>query len=185
MMAALHRKASSRRKVLLALLLQVAGFAVCDRAVAKEAPAKQSPGSIWQILETLRHQVPFSKEKIETHLAMHLAQVGTAGNDVFLFYGGRGPTTTDGVVLGDVELRIKRSGAHAGILVLRLEGACIGLEQVRSNVGQLEITDTPRGRSLDEETSYTARLSWADVSFGFAERNPRCLATISINPRNP
>jgi hypothetical protein len=66
-----------------------------------------------------------------------------------------------------------------------LNGECISLDTVRSRYGNLKITDFPRGRSLDEATSYSTFPAWGKLSFGFTERNPDCLAYVVINPKSP
>ena len=73
-----------------------------------------------------------------------------------------------------------KTTSHA---VLELGGPCVPLEEVRGHYGDLQITDTPHGHSLDEKTSYTAYLPWGELSFGFAERNPDCLASIVFEPK--
>jgi hypothetical protein len=44
------------------------------------------------------------------------------------------------------------------------------------------MTQSPRGRSWDEETSYSVFMPWGKLSFGFMESNPNCLSSIVINP---
>jgi len=56
----------------------------------------------------------------------------------------------------NIDLRLPRpTAASAGMLLLHVAGECISLAQVRQQHHRLEITGTPRGRSIDEATTYT------------------------------
>lgn len=138
--------------------------------------------TIWEAIDIVAKQVPFARDTIETALSTTLAETDNPGNDIFRFYESQPVHLEDGVVVSNIDLRIKRSGPHPGFLVLAVDGACIRLELVRRHYDNLRITGTPRGRSLDEQTYYTATLPWGDLSFGFAERNPDCLASVAFNP---
>ncbi len=137
----------------------------------------------WQAVDALVKQIPFSKKKVETLLKTSLSETDNTGNDVFQFYESPPVTLKDGVVIRNIDLRIKRIGPHPGFMVLEIKGQCITLDQIRRRYGPLEITEAPRGRSLDEETSHSAMQPWGKLSFGFAERNPDCLASIVFNPK--
>ncbi|WP_338152538.1 hypothetical protein [Paraburkholderia monticola] len=64
-----------------------------------------------------------------------------------------------------------------------MSGECVTLAMVRAHYSNLKITDTPRGRSPDETTAFSAFLPWGTLSFGFAERNRDCLEGVSLDPK--
>jgi hypothetical protein len=139
--------------------------------------------SLWQAIELLAQQIPFSKQKVETTLSTQLTEVEDDFNKLFQFYKG-GPTQlADGVTISNVDLRIKRDGGHPGFLVLSIDGACITLEQLRKQYSELQVSQIPRGRSLEEETSFSQPLPWGKISFGFKEKNRDCLASIAMEPK--
>lgn len=83
-----------------------------------------------------------------------------------------------------VELRQPKpaTGATAGALLnLDLEGPCVHREVVERRFGAaLRIVAAPTGRSEDEEGVYEVRVGERSVRFGFAERDPDCLAGLSF-----
>ena len=137
--------------------------------------------TLWQAIEVLAQQVPFTKAKVETVLSTPLHEKRRSTHTTFL--EGDGVGFVDGAQVTKVDLRLGNAANDAGFMVLELDGACITLEQVRNHYSNLEITGTPRGHSLDEATSHSAFLSWGKLSFGFAERNRDCLAWIAFDPK--
>jgi hypothetical protein len=153
-------------------------------AQTKGKSMKHSPLSLWQVVAVLTEQPQYTKAKIEGLLPVTLVETNNAGgNEIFQFFKSDPVLLNDGSVILNIDLRIKRQGSHPGFLVLELGGTCVPLEEVRGHYGDLQITDTPHGHSLDEKTSYTAYLPWGELSFGFAERNPDCLASIVFEPK--
>jgi hypothetical protein len=142
----------------------------------------QSDLTLWQALDALAAQLPFAVHKVARTLSTTLADTHAEGGDVFQFFEGAPVRLADGTELSRIDLRIKREGPHPGFLVLELKGRCVPLAEVRRHHGALELTDVPRGRSLDESTGYTAALGWGRLSFGFAERKPDCLAQVAFDP---
>ncbi|QDQ84733.1 hypothetical protein [Paraburkholderia megapolitana] len=137
--------------------------------------------TLWQAIDTLVAQLPFSKAKVETALGTPLREVDRNTYTVFL-------ESADAVQLADneriakIDLRLGSEQAHPGLLSLDLEGGCINLDAVRAHYSNLKITDIPRGRSLDEATTHSAALPWGKLSFGFKERAPNCLAYVVLAP---
>ncbi|EEA01360.1 conserved hypothetical protein [Burkholderia sp. H160] len=144
--------------------------------------------TLWQTIDALVQQIPFTKAKVESVLATHLVDRDTSKdpiqNTAFQFYVGGPAKLADGVVVGNVDLRIRNHAGHPGFLVLgKFSGECVTLATVRAHYGNLKITDTPRGHSLDETTAFSAFLPWGTLSFAFAERNRDCLEGVSFDPR--
>ncbi|WP_076070849.1 hypothetical protein [Sphingomonas montana] len=91
----------------------------------------------------------------------------------------------DGILSGtlvlSVELREPKPGSNATagpLLLLRIVKGCPARKDVVAHYAPLAISQTPRGGSLDEETSWSRKEPWGQLSFGFAERAPDCLSTV-------
>ncbi|MCC8397430.1 hypothetical protein LJ656_33240 [Paraburkholderia sp. MMS20-SJTR3] len=143
--------------------------------------------TLWQTIDTLVEQIPFTKAKVESVLMTQLAEKDASRraipNTAFEFYVGGPIGLLDGIVIGNVDLRIRREPGHPGFLVLnQFSGACISLATVRAHYGNLKMTDYPRGRSAYETAAFSAILPWGKLSFGFLERNLGCLEGISFAP---
>lgn len=139
--------------------------------------------TLWKAIDTLVQQAPWSKEKIEAALSTTLVEKEEPSNQSFRFYKSDRIALQDGVVISSVDWRIKIRGKHPGLLGIDLQGHCITLDEVRRHYPLLEITDAPRGRSMDEETVYTAMLPWGELSFGFKEKARNCLAGVGFKPK--
>jgi hypothetical protein len=138
--------------------------------------------TLWQVVDRLPQKLPFSKADIESVLSTALTEYQHPSNDAFHFFKGQS-TIAKGVTISNVDLRIKREGVHPGFLALDLQGTCIDIDEVRKYYKELEITQVPRGKSLDETTSHTAKQAWGEISFSFSERKPDCLSSISFAPK--
>ena len=145
----------------------------------------QTNVTLWQVIDSLAQQIPFSKQKVETALSTPLFETDNTANDLLHFFKLQSPPVVlaEGVIISDVNLRIRRRGGHPGLLGLDIGGACITLEQIRVRYDQLKSTGHPRGGSLDEKWYYAQELPWGSLSFGFAERNPDCLASVGFGPK--
>jgi hypothetical protein len=172
-----------RRGILVGTFGVLAGCSTTAESQGKKMMTSQM--TLWQVIETLAKQVPFSKAKVESVLSIRLLESDERSNDVFQFFKGESIELMNGIAVSGVDLRIKREGPHPGFLVLGLQGSCIGLEEVRKYYSNLEITSTPRGGSLDEVTAHSTQQPWGRLSFGFKERKTECLASIVFDPRKP
>lgn len=135
---------------------------------------------LWTVIDYLPTRLPFSTDKIESALNVVLAK--DSENEYFSFYKAQDLALSNGVVIEAIDLRIRKEQPHPGFLVIRLAGACVPRAEVLRRYEGLDITDHPRGRSLDEQTSYSRREVWGKLSFGFAERSPDCLRSVVFNP---
>ncbi|MCL2178181.1 MAG: hypothetical protein FWC28_07870 [Proteobacteria bacterium] len=167
-------------RYLAVVLLLSAGMPGLSLAGEKEA-AKHL--SLWQTIDTLSQQIPFSKQKIETVLATELTEAVNKSNKLFHFFKSPPVVLSGGVVISNVDLRIKREGSHPGFLVLEIGGACITLEQIQEKYSELQISQLPRGQSPNEETGHSQLLPWGKLSLGFKAKNPLCLASVSFEPK--
>ena len=146
----------------------------------------QLPTTLWQTIDTLTEQIPFRRAKIERAFETKLF-VGDPRQFViqpsFEPLEGGPVGLADGVVVEMIDLRVRPEESHPGFLVLRVAGTCISLDEVRARYGTLAITDRPRGRSLDEVTSFTTIQPWGKLTFSFTVRNPDCLSSVAFAPK--
>ncbi|MGF6443033.1 hypothetical protein QF002_003844 [Paraburkholderia youngii] len=175
----------------LAVLCLAGWFGGCSLAAGhygQDPQMTQPDMTLWQTIDALAQQIPFTKAKVESVLATHLVDRDTTKDPIqnaeFNFYVGGPGKMADGVVVGNVGLRVRHTGGHPGFLALgRLSGECVTLAMVHAQYSNLKITDSPRGHSLDETTAYSAFLPWGTLSFAFAERNRDCLEGVSFDPK--
>ncbi|WP_246327140.1 hypothetical protein [Burkholderia guangdongensis] len=183
-MGTVHPRNSIRRGlVAFGVAVWFAGWGQAHGKTVMDSHMTQPTMTLWQAIDALAQQIPFSRTKIENVFAIPLAEADDEGNDVFQFFKSTPFELSDGVIIEDVDLRVKRKGTHPGFMVLHVGGSCVGLDVVRGRYNHLGITDVPHGRSLDDATTYSATLQWGKLSFGFKERNPGCLAFVSFEPK--
>lgn len=163
------------------ILLFVCGW-LTPCVVFADTPMFSRPTSLWTLLTQLSHAVPFTKEKIEAHFGAPLRQ--TSRNDYFTMYGGGGTKLEHGLVVSSIDLRVRHDGQpHPGFLVLALTGGCVSVTDVRQHFPRVTVVQTPRGRSVNEQTYIASDEPWGEVSFGFPVSNPGCLTTVVLNPK--
>jgi hypothetical protein len=168
---------------ILAGLVAIGSGSAGDKKKPEEISVKRPPSSLWQVIDVLARQTPFTKDKVESALPLAFTVAVDDGNDAFQFWEGGRVQLGDGSSITKVDLRVKRAGGHPGFLGLDIGGTCVTLDQVREHFDKLEITAVPRGRSPDEQTYYTSSREWGNLSFGFAESNSNCLAKVIFDPK--
>ncbi|SMG54994.1 hypothetical protein [Paraburkholderia susongensis] len=172
----------------LGLAAWLVGCAQAVEPLRTNSQRTQPSITLWQAIDVLAQQIPFSRSDVENVLSTHLVEKDTSRspiqNTAFQFYTGGPIKLSDDVVISNVDLRIRNRATHPGFLVLNLDGSCITLDMVRAHYSNLKVTDRPRGRSLDEVTSHTTALQWGELSFSFKERNPNCLSSLAFDPKS-
>jgi hypothetical protein len=136
--------------------------------------------SIPAVVEAVRASPKLSKASVEQLLGVKL--VTLPGNDAFNLYKG-GAGKLDGMAVTAVDFREPKAGggATAGpLLNLKVAGKCLKRADLEAKYGKMKLTGSPRGRSLDEESSWSLIEPWGRLSFGFAERNPDCLSSVTF-----
>jgi len=169
------------------LTIWLAGCGSTTGQYEKDSRTTQSSRTLWQAIDTLTQQVPFTTDKIENVLATHLVVKDNSKspiqNTAFQFYTGGPIRLSDGVIIRNVDLRIRNKAGHSGFLVLYLNGTCVGMSDVRAHYSDLKLTYPPRPDSTYAFTGYSAFPLWGKLSFSFLERNPDCLASLSFDPK--
>lgn len=139
--------------------------------------------SIWQVIEDIQSISPLSLHDLEKIFSQPLREELQKSNEFFQFYSGRNTALAGSTTIVNIDLRLPRPTAtSAGMLLLHVAGDCISLPQVKQQYPTLEITGTPRGRSLEEATTYTASTAWGEIDFGFQEKNADCLGYLGFKP---
>lgn len=135
--------------------------------------------TLWQAIERLAQQVPFSKEKVEGALSttLTLSRQSPATD----FYHSEAIHLIGDAIIQDVDLRLNRAGKTAGFLSLPVGGTCVSFSDVVNRYPGLYQTDSPYIDSPDEEYGYTVDMPWGALQFGFNHRNRNCLTTVSFN----
>lgn len=104
-------------------------------------------------------------------------------SEYFMVYELTHYPLADTTHLLDFDLRepIPGSGATAGpLLNMDVKGSCITRDQVNSHYGDLTLSGVPRGHSPEEEWVLETNRGRYKLSFGFKERQPDCLAGVTI-----
>lgn len=154
--------------------------------VVRDAETMAADGAtLWQVVDRLTREFPLTKARVEGVLGAVLTERENSGNPLYLSYRSNRQKLNDGTVIANVDFRIKRTGNDVGFIVVDLEGTCIDYRAVNSHYQGLHITGVPRGGSLNEAITHAAILPWGKLSFGFARRNPDCLAWITVEPSFP
>lgn len=150
-------------------------------SLLKPTTGKRMSKNLWQVVEELTKRIPFKKSSIEDLFLISLIETRKSTHTVF--YEGQSVKLNEGVVIEKIDLRIGMEDGHPGFLVLDLGGECLGLDNVQAQFKSTKISQIPTGRSVDEATVHTSMHSWGTLSFGFREKDPKCLAYIAFDPR--
>lgn len=132
------------------------------------------------VIKALRSAGDLDRAAVEHATGATLA--ATSENAAFAMFEGH-DVKLDDVTLGFIDLRHPKPGETAtggALLNLRITHGCPKRAAIEAKYGPFQITGVPRGRSLDEETSLSREEPWGRLSFGFAERTPDCLTTVTF-----
>lgn len=103
------------------------------------------------------------------------------GNDAFVFYAADAVPLGAATVSLDLRVPVPGGGATAGpLLNVRVMKGCPPRAAIEGRYGPLAPTGMPRGHSRDELFSFSREEPWGRLSFGFAERAPDCLASVTF-----
>jgi len=139
---------------------------------------RESPITLWRLIQDLPTCFLPSRESIESLLQMELTE--TSNTPQLVIYQGSGFSLADELSLESIELRIQPSNSGFGLLVLELSGRCVSIGEIRQHYPEVRITQVPRGRSKNERTVHSIDLAWGRLSFGFRESNRDCLANVGF-----
>ncbi|MBJ7223527.1 MULTISPECIES: hypothetical protein [unclassified Brenneria] len=140
----------------------------------------QEPLTLWQAIDQLGQQIPFTPQKVGQALGTSLqveeqtaARTRWAGGPVTL----RGHMRVEQVGLTSRPSATTQSKTVVG---LYLGGACITHDQIKAQYGTLQLRSGPRGRSANESAVWESTQPWGQLSFSFRQDNPHCLHSVGI-----
>jgi hypothetical protein len=143
--------------------------------------AQAAAGDIMQLVQALARSGPLTRAKVSALLGVQLEIADE--NAYFVFLKGKGPQLPDGTAVQSIDLRLAKANPdHHGAIALEISGRCLTLADLKRIFPKLELVDVPRGRTHDESFSYAATGPEATVNFGFKERAPNCVSSISVKP---
>ena len=88
----------------------------------------------------------------------------------------------EGLVV-QAELRLPGAGYSPEMLpmiVLTVQQGCAGRAKVQQKYSPWHLVEVPHGHSVNEEAVWQRSETWGTASFGFAERDPGCLASLIL-----
>lgn len=138
---------------------------------------------ISQIVEQVRAAQRLDRPLVEK--LIHAPIDKTSGTAFFETYEAKDVALSG--LSANIELRmpIAGSGATGGaILTMRIIHGCPRRSEVEARYKPWTIANIPHGRSLDEETIWSRTEAWGDFAFGFAERDPDCLSSVSFRTKD-
>jgi hypothetical protein len=174
-----HKKSFAWKLFILILTGSVLmGFGNGHYAQAKENMMMTKQMTIWEVIDNIADYLPLKRKKIEKLFGVTLKK-SESSNQYWTFWEGAGDLLQNDVHISRIILGVQNSDENLGSLSLTITDSCIKLEQVKQKY-DLQLSGVPRGRSLDEETTYKSTTSWGHLVFGFAERNRVCLSSIGF-----
>jgi len=139
--------------------------------------------TLWQLIGVLGPYPSLAPDKIKQVLPTDFSE--RRRSTYTSFYVGGPLQLADQINIEAIDLRVRLMNEMKGLVVLSIAGACVTLHDVHLHYQDIRITAHPRGHSLDEKTSWSTYQPWGKLSFGFKERNPDCLASVTINRSDP
>lgn len=138
------------------------------------------PITLWQAIQRLTQQIPFTRESVEAALSVSLSLQASKRrmND----YRSQSIQLAEGVVIDDVDLRVSQTGDFPGFMVLSISGTCISQQQIKGRYPHVHLSELPHTQSPNGEWFYSTRLPWGELNFGFKQGDPHCLASLSFAP---
>jgi len=169
-------------KVIAGMFVMLAMSAIaCATNFKMRTSMKIQNTSLWQLIDMLGNHPSLLPDKIKQALPIEF--VKRNNNGYFSSYDGERLLLPDQINIAAVLLRVRNEDEARGMVSLYLDpsGACVTLDDVHGHFPDVVITDHPRGHSLDEQTYWSIQQPWGELSFGFKERNPDCLASVVLD----
>ena len=137
--------------------------------------------NVFAVVSSLQKLKPLTKDKIESLLGARLSLHDE--NEYVRFWRSPVVKLKDGSTLEGIDFRSSKDNADdGGYIRFHLRGRCVLLETLRDLYPGLVLTDVPRGRTADEETTYLATVDGVRIGLGFKESDPDCLYTVVVEP---
>ena len=141
---------------------------------------QNTPMTLWQLITALEQQMPISAARIEAVMGVSLVE--TERYNSFVIMTAEGPTLADGLAVTALNLMLRNTmefDEKSGF-GMELSGACMSRDEVSRRYSDLELTQHPRGRSLEETAVWSIHRPWGVLSFAFKQDRPDCLFRVSF-----
>jgi hypothetical protein len=136
--------------------------------------------AFWDFMTAVERSLPLTPESAEKLLGTNLEEHGSSS--AFAFYVGGPLQLNDGTVIG-VDLRMPREDpTRPAFLSFSIGGRCVERAQIGEAYGPSRLTGVPTGRSENEETAYSVKRTWGQITFGYSEKRPDCLSSVTFDP---
>lgn len=146
-------------------------------AVSAAETASHESDAVFRKLAQFERQGSLTKEKIEVVLGAQFSESPPGGT--IHYYHLSTAQLGAAAVFKDADLRVNLAD-DSFILILKLPATCLNKTAVFARFPGMTITNYPHGHSFNEETSWSARRNWVNLTFGFAEHTPDCLSSIVL-----
>ncbi|QNQ18355.1 hypothetical protein HF650_00355 [Kosakonia sp. SMBL-WEM22] len=146
------------------------------------AVADMRPHSLWDFISTMRKSL--ADTNVATLNRLPVTFWLKDQNEYINFYGAENVAFSAAGRATGIELRLSRDPHEKTVMFMfHWRGECLTRSEIKKHYPMLTITDTPRGHSLDEVTSYTtpAGASGESVTFSFTAKMPDCLSDVIIS----
>jgi len=139
--------------------------------------------TLWQLVDILNGCPVFTLDVIGRMFQIDFSE--SHRTDYFTSCEGGPLRLADQIDIEAIELRIRRKDGVGKLMGLDIGGACVTLDDVLAHYPGIVLTETPRGHLLNEATFYSIQRSREELSFGFKESNPHCLAIVVFDCSDP
>ena len=174
-------ESNGRRRMLVMCAAMCAAACSMNVTHGKKRTMQSARKDLWQIITSLEEHMPLTLKRIETILGLSFAETKRRGP--FVIMAAEGLPLADGLTVSpSLMVPATREFNDKSSFGMELEGACISLDEVRRRYGELQLTQHPRGRSLQETAVWSAKRPWGTLSFAFREDKPDCLFDVSFQP---
>jgi hypothetical protein len=139
-----------------------------------------------ELVQQLDAANPWPVERVEAALGVKLTLARS--NDEFTVHTAETIDYAEGLTVEKVRLRLNNKDTHEMIrLIVSLsdDASCFTLNRIKRTWPDTQLAPFPgpRGDSWDEETGYWTERPWGHIDFGFKERRPKCLSSITFIPK--
>lgn len=146
---------------------------------------KQPASSVLELVSRLDANLKpgIDRAAIETLVGVRLER-GEQSNETVTFANSKEDSAERAL---SVSLLVTPAGRFEGrqsALVLEShQKPCIGLAQVKSYFGALQLVQIPKGRSIEEVAVWSVQRQWGTLSFAFPEKDPACASRITFRSK--
>jgi len=137
---------------------------------------------IFKKIKSLEQMTVISRRGIESLLGSRFNELPGKRNMRYFEISDKKISPHAGFTGADLRVNARNSEA---ILILDVVKTCPCKDDVLRRYPGAVISNHPRGHSLDEETSYTVERQWGGLTFGFKERSPECLSSVTVTFESP